>query len=113
MQYNIGADFCLEDPTMKFHLLITCLFVQDPLPVPTPEFQWTLVLNNTDLSSEDMYHYGLSVYQDGNNLTLNGTLVVGLSDNLTLDVICFINNTYGNDTESTSISLCGKYITMP
>ena len=105
MQYNIGTDFCLEDPTTNFYLWITCLLIQDPLP--PPEFQW--ILNSRDLSSEVMYHYhGLSVYQDGNTLTLNGTLDQ-LNNSLILDIICVVENMYGNDTESTSINLCGKY----
>ena len=109
LQYNISTDsFCLEDPTTNFHLMITCSLTQVPLP-ELPNFQWMVALNNTVLSPEDVYLYGLSAHQDNDTLTLNGSLIVGLNNNSTLDVICFTVNSFGNDTESTSISLCGKH----
>ena len=110
LQYNVGIDFCLEDPTSYFQLMIICLLTQESQP--PPEFRWTLILHNAILylNSEDniMYHYGLSVYQDNDTLTLNGTLTDGSDDNLSLDITCGVSNIYGYDSESTSISLCGK-----
>ena len=110
LQYNIGTNFCLEDPTSYFQSVVICLLTREPQP--PPEFRWTLALNNTllYLNSEDniMYHYSLSVYQDNDTLTLSGTVIDGLDDNLSLDITCVVNNTYGSDDESTSISLCGK-----
>ena len=93
--------------------MMTCLLTQDLLS--PPEFRWTLALNNavtmtiTYLSFEDLYDYGLSVYKEYNTLTLNGTLTLRLSNDSILNVTCVVSNTYGNDRESTSISLCGKY----
>ena len=114
LQYGIGSNFCLEDPTSFFQLMINCSLIQDPQP--PPEFRWTLTYNSTNLSlnSEDniMYHHGLSVYQENETLTLNGALLDGLDGDLRIYITCNVSNIYGNDSRSTSISLCGKLNAM-
>ena len=114
LQYSVGDSFCIEDVAVaKFHSVIMCPLVREPLPLP--RFKWKLALNEIELNFSNINQYGLSVWinrsiLDNDTLSLNGTLVVGLDQNSTLYVTCDVSNTFGNDTDVTSIRLCSKSI---
>ena len=97
LEYNIGADFCVEDPmSTSFHSTITCLLVRDA--IPPPDFRWNVTLNGTELTSNSEYV----------NDTLFLTGPIGLDNTSTLEVICEVSNDFGSDSANTSISLCSK-----
>ena len=104
LQYDIGTDFCIEDPvSTSFHLTINCPLIQEPQPLP--DFQWNVTLNGTEILLDDQE---LSVLTENGSLTLNGTVNIGFDQTSTLDVTCEVSNIFGNDTVNTSISLCRK-----
>ena len=106
LQYDIGTDFCIEDPvSTTFQSTINCPLTQEPQP--EPRFRWIVTLNGpgTDLSYEEITSFGLNVYEN-DTFILNGT--VNINQASTLVVTCDVSNTFGNDTETTYISLCGK-----
>ena len=105
LQYNIGTDFCIEAPVnTTFQSTINCPLTQKPQL--EPYFQWTVTLNGTNLSYEEITSFGLSVYANNGTFNLNGT--ISIDQTSTLVVTCEVSNIFGNDTETTSISLCGK-----
>ena len=107
LHYNIGTDFCIEDPVnTSFHLTINCPLTQ--VPQPLPDFQWNVTLNGIDLCCEELTSFGLSAYTENDTFTLNGTVSIGFDQMSTLDIICEVSNIFGNDTANTSISLCSK-----
>ena len=78
LQYNIGTDFCVEDPmSSKFHSIITCQLEGDALP--TPEFLWNITVNGTEFNSRD-FHY------ENDNLSLTGPIKLDLTSTLSLDM---------------------------
>ena len=100
LQYNIGTDFCVEDPmSSKFHSIITCQLEEDALP--TPEFLWNITFNGTEfnITFERSFYY---------IRRLIGPIKLDITSTLSLDIECFVSNMFGNDTATTSISLCGK-----
>ena len=90
---------------MNTTFTINCPLTQEPQP--EPRFRWIVTLNGpgTDLSYEEITSFGLNVYEN-DTFILNGT--VNINQASTLVVTCEVSNTFGNDTETTSISLCGK-----
>ena len=107
--YTAGNDFCIEDPVhTSFHSKIVCPLVQEPLP--PPEFQWRITLNESDLTLnfDDIAVYVDRTYRDSDTLIFSGTVFTEL--NSVLNVTCDVSNSFGNDTGTTSISLCGKSI---
>lgn len=107
LQYNIGTDFCIEDPTNNFHSMVICQLDQEPNP--RPEFRWTTTLNRNNLSFDDLNNLSLSVSDTENDtIIINGTIMIGFDQNSTLDVTCEVANSIGKDTGKTSISLCSK-----
>ena len=113
LQYDIGTDFCIEDPVnTSFHLTINCPLTQEPLPLP--EFWWIINLNGRDLSYEEIVSFGLSVYPGYGTFSLNGTVNTEFDDASMINITCEISNDFGNDTERTSIGLCSKlFLFMP
>ena len=100
LQYDIGTDFCIEDPVnVSFHLMINCLLTQEL--IASPKFQWTVTLNGRDLSYEELTASGSSTF------TLNGTVNIGFGQKIV--VTCEVSNDFGSDTEKTLINKCGKY----
>ena len=94
LQYNIGTNFCVEDPmSTSFHSTITCQLVEDP--IPPPDFVWNVTLKGTELTSNSEYENDI--------LVLTGPIRLD-----TLEVICDVSNDFGSDTANTSISLCSK-----
>ncbi len=104
LQYNIGTDFCVEDPmNSKFYSTIICRLEEDALP--TPEFLWNVTLNGTEFNStfaSNLY------YENGRSLRIIGP--IKLDRTSTLDIICHVSNIFGIDTATTSVSLCGKCV---
>ena len=85
----------------KFHSIITCQLEGDALPIP--EFLWNITVNGT----EDNLTFKRSFYYENDNLRLVGPIKLDLTT-LSLDIECYVSNIFGNDTATTSISLCGK-----
>ena len=101
LQYKIGTDFCVEDP-MSFNSTIICQLVEDALP--PPEILWNVTINGAEfnlISSSNVY-YGFK----NDSLRLLGNIT--LDNSSTLDIMCHASNIFGNDTATTSISLCSK-----
>ena len=105
LQYDIGTDFCIEDPVnTSFHLTIDCPLTKELHSLP--DFQWKVILNGTEILLDD---HELSVLTENDRLALNGTVSIGFDQtSMTLDVTCEVSNRFGNDTANTSISLCSK-----
>jgi hypothetical protein len=103
LQYNIGADFCVEDPmSSMFHSIIICQLEEDALP--SPEFLWNVTLNGTEFN----LRVERNIFYENDCLRLIGPIKLDLMS--TLDVECHVSNIFGNDTAITSISLCGKSV---
>ena len=103
LQYNIGTDFCVEDPmSSKFHSIITCQLEEDALP--KPEFLWNITFNGTEFDIT----FDRKFYHKDDSRRLIGPIKLDLTSTLNLDVECFVSNMFGNDTATTSVSLCGK-----
>ena len=108
LQYNIGTDFCVEDPmSSKFHSIITCQLEGDALP--TPEFLWNVTVNGTDSEVKfNLLSFERDFYYENDSLRFVGPINFDLTSTLSLDIECYVSNMFGNDTATTSISLCGK-----
>ena len=103
LQYNIGTDFCVEDPmSSRFHSTIICQLAEDALP--TPEFLWNNTVNGTEFNSSFTNNF----YYENDSLRLIGP--INLDHTSTLDIVCHVSNLFGDDTMTTSISLCGKFM---
>ena len=103
LMYRVGPDFCIEDPTnTPFQVLITCPLANKPQP--PPEFQWTILYNDSELDLNDLP--SLQVFTESDMLNLSG--VVELGENVMLTIACTVENEYGSDEEITLISLCGE-----
>ena len=101
LEYNVGTDFCVEDPmSTNFSSIIICLLEEEP--IPPAEFVWNVTLDGTDLD-DNVYFY------ENGTLNLTGPVTVDNTSS-TIDVICHVSNIFGSDTANTSISLCGKFI---
>ena len=99
LQYNIGTDFCVEDP-MSFNSTIICQLVEDALP--PPEILWNVTINGTEFNLT----FSSNFYYDNDTLRLVGP--IKLDNSSALDIMCHASNIFGNDTATTSISLCSK-----
>ena len=86
----------------SFSSSIICQLEEDP--IPPPEFVWNVTLNGTDVEI-------LSDNLNYENDTINLTGPITLNNTLILDVICHVYNTFGSDTANTAIRLCGKLTT--
>ena len=73
LYYDIGTDFCLENPSNTNILLrIYCLLERTPLPEPI--YQWTVILNETEMNLEasNLQGLGVHMFSEGNrNIDLN------------------------------------------
>ena len=90
-----------------FYSSIICQLLEEALP--PPEFVLSVTLNRaefTNLSSSNFYH-------ENDSLTLRLVGPINLDNTSTLDVRCDVSNEFGNDTTTTSISLCGKFFIKP
>ena len=84
LQYNIGTDFCVEDPmSSKFHSIITCQLEEDALP--TPEFLWNITVNGTELNLTLERNF----YYENDSLRLIGPIKLDLNSTLSLDIECY------------------------
>ena len=102
LQYNVGTDFCVEDPMSdRFNSTIICQLVEDALP--PPEFLWNITKNGTEFIN---LTFSSNFYHDNDTLRLVGP--IKLDNSSTLDIVCHVSNIFGNDTAITSISLCSK-----
>ena len=99
LQYNVGSNFCVENPmSSKFNSTIICQLVEEALP--SPGFLWNANLNGTEFNLT----FSSSFYYDNDTLRLVGP--IKLDNFSTLDIVCHVSNIFGNDTATTSISLC-------
>ena len=107
LQYDIGTDFCIEDPVnSSLHLTINCPLSREPNP--EPNFEWNIALNGRDNNTINLTRFVSSSDMENDTLTLNG--MVNITQTSTLDITCEVSNRFGNDAEKTSISLCSKYM---
>ena len=107
LYYQIGTDFCLENPSnTTIPLQVDCPLEREPLPAPT--YEWIMILNETEVILEATNLQSLGVHpfhEDKRSIHLNAT--VALRNYTTINLECMVKNFYGNDTETTSISVCG------
>lgn len=110
--YTAGTDFCLEDPAnwVNFYSTIVCHLAQRP--EPPPEFQWKITLDESDLAFDDIAVHIASTNYDNDTLVFSGMVITELDQYSVLNVTCDVNNSFGNDTGTTSISGCGKSLTV-
>lgn len=107
LQYEIGTDFCLEDPSKISTLLrIDCPLKREPLPKPI--YEWTIVLNQeTEVNPEASNLQSLGVHMFGeDNRSINLNATIALRNYMTIIVRCTVENLFGNDTETTTIDVC-------
>ena len=76
------------------------------VPLPGPEFHWSIYYNDTELELDGLPSLHAHVFNENKTLVLDGT--IGLGDDRTFNITCTVENKYGNDTEITLISLCGE-----
>ena len=106
LQYDIGTDFCIEDPmNTSFHLTINCPLTQELL-IP-PHYQWSAFFNG--ISLEEISTIGISAHAETDTLTLSGIISVVFDQASKINITCEVSNVFGSDTEKTLISMCGKY----
>ena len=110
LHYKIGTDFCLENPSSTNVLLrIDCPLERDPLPEPI--YNWTMILNETEVNLKASHQRSLGVhtFSEGSpSIDLNAT--IALRNYTTITVKCTVENLFGNDTETTTISVCSTLI---
>ena len=110
LHYEIGIDFCLEDPSDTTILLrINCPLEREPLPEAI--YEWTMILNETEVSlkASNLQSLGVHIFSDSNqSIEVNTT--VALRDYTTITIKCTVENSFGNDTETTTFSVCSTYI---
>ena len=93
----------------KFHSIITCQLEGDALP--SPEFLWNITVNGTDSEVNfNLLTVERDFYYENDSLRLVGPINFDFTSTLRLDIECYVSNMFGNDTATTSISLCGKAI---
>ena len=106
-------DFCIENPSNITTLLrIDCLLEREPLPDPI--YEWTMTLNETEviLETKNLQSLGVHVINaDNRSIGLNAT--VALSNYTTITVKCTVENLFGNDTETTTVSVCSMLAIAP
>ena len=86
----------------RFDSTIICQLVEDALP--TPEFLWNITVNGTEFISTFTNNF----YYENDSLRLIGP--INLDHTSTLDIVCHVSNLFGDDTMTTSINLCGKFM---
>ena len=90
---------------------IDCPLEREALPEPI--YQWTVILNETDLEvnleASNLQGLGIHMFSEGNqSIDLNATVALGNSTTVTIK--CTVENPFGNDTETTTISVCSMLV---
>ena len=85
-----------------FQTTVMCHLENEPLP--SPEFYWSIFYNDTEVDLHGLP--SLQVFNRSDMLHLSGKVELG--NNVSLSITCTVDNEYGNDTETTLISLCGE-----
>ena len=110
LHYEIGTDFCLENPSNTNVLLrIDCPLEREPLPEPI--YKWTMILNETEvtLKASNLQSLGVHMFSEGSqNIDLD--TAIALRNYTTITVKCTVENSFGNDTETTTFGICGMLI---
>ena len=110
LYYDIGTDFCLENPS-NTNILLRIYCPLERAPLPDPIFKWTMILNETEMNVEasNLQGLGVHMFSEGNgNIDLNA--IIG--NYTTITVKCTVENPFGNDTETTIISVCGMLVIL-
>ena len=104
LSYTVGTNFCLEDmDSVLPSMTMKCLVGNEPDPLP--EFSFTvermLVSNDTKMLHRQMSNESI--------LLLRETTVLSLfnEDTVSVSVTCTAYNSFGNDTATTIITVCG------
>ena len=109
LHYEIRTDFCLENPSSTNVLLqIDCPLEREPLPEPI--YEWTMILNETEvnLKASSLRSLGVHTFVGSPSIDLDAT--IAFRNYTTITVKCTIENSFGNDTETTTISVCSMLI---
>ena len=88
--------------------MIVCHLAQRPEPLP--EFQWKITLNESELTFDDIAVHIANTSYDNDTLIFSGTVTTELDQYSVLNVTCDVSNSFGNDSGTTSIRVCGKSI---
>ena len=111
LHYEIGTDFCLENPSSTNVLLrIDCPLEREPLPEPI--YNWTMILNETEvnLKANSLRSLGVHTYsEDSPSIDLDYA-TIGFRNYTTITIKCMVENSFGNDTQTTTISICSMLI---
>ena len=99
-------DFCLENPSnISIPLRIDCPLEATPLPEPI--YEWTMILNETEVTLEASNLQSLGVHTiSKNNLSRDLNATVALRNYATIILKCTVENLFGDDNETTTISVC-------
>ena len=106
LEYGIGMDFCLENPSnISILLRIDCPLEATPLPEPI--YEWTMILNETEVILEASNLQSLGVHTlSKNNQSIDLNATVALRNYATIILKCTVKNLFGDDNETTTISVC-------
>ena len=105
LSYSIGRNFCLEgNDTIPPHgATINCTLQQTPVPPPVFNMTMTRVFRNGAVEKRLDEHTP--------RLSLHASQLYSLfeEDTETLRISCYVSNSFGNDSMTTDIRMCGKF----
>ena len=76
-------------------------------PIPLPEFQWRITLNESILTSDYISAFINSTVYDNDTIVFSGYMIADFDQYSVLNVTCDVRNIFGSDVGTTSISVCG------
>ena len=88
LQYAIGVDFCIENPSN----IVTLLRIDCPLeetPLPDPIYEWTMILNEIEMNLEASNLRTLGVHMisnDNRSIDLNAAVILENHTTITVSV---------------------------
>ena len=90
---------------------IDCPLEREPLPEPI--YKWTVILNQTDfemnIEASNFQNLGIHTFSEGNqSIDINATVALG--NYTTITIKCTVENPFGNDTKTTTISVCSTLV---
>lgn len=105
LRYSIGRSFCLEgNDTIPPHgATINCTLQRTPRSPPVFNMTMTRVFRNGAVET--------LLNESTSRLSLNASQLYSLfeEDTETLRISCYVSNSFGRDSMTTDIRMCGKY----